>query len=63
MQITCPRHGSKEDFEHAASYPGIANLKNEHLNDMKTKLMKVARKEQDEDAISAIIADVKNYIN
>ena len=59
----CPRCGSEENWEYVFLYSGISDLQNEYVNDMKTKLKKIASNEQEEDIISVVVADITNYIN
>ena len=41
---------------------GISEVQNEYASDMKTKLMKIARNEEEEDMINMILEDIKKCV-
>ena len=56
-----PRCHQVKSLEHVITCPGIGNLKEEFVKNMKDKLNKVCETDKDNERVSWIIADITSH--
>ena len=57
-----PRCKCQEDWEYVILYDSIDNLKQKYIKEIREKLLKIAKTEQDKEMIELIIKDLNTYI-
>ena len=58
----CPRCHQVESWEHVIGCPGIDNLKEKFVKDLKNKLNKECETDEDNERVSWIFADTTSYL-
>ena len=58
----CPRCGRVEDWKHVILCESIDDMKSKYVKELKSKMMKLAKHEQDKVVIDLIITDIEVYV-
>ena len=63
MSKRCPRFHQVESWEHVTTCPGVDNLKEEFVKNMKDKLSKVCEMDEEHERVYWIIVDITSYLH